>query len=87
MIRSLIFFIAVLLVYYAVKTVIRSAFSAYSGERPRTRVLKGEEMVLDPECRTYVVKERAVTRRIGKTDHSFCSDACADRYEKAHHGG
>ncbi|OGW34832.1 MAG: hypothetical protein A2010_01040 [Nitrospirae bacterium GWD2_57_9] len=86
MIRSLIFFIAIILVYYAVKTVIRSAFSAYTGERSRPRSLKGEEMILDPECRTYVIKERAVTRRIGRTVHSFCSEACADRYEKAHHG-
>ena len=38
-------------------------------------------MVLDPGCRTYVVKDRAVTRRIRGSVHSFCSEACARRYE------
>jgi hypothetical protein len=82
MIRSLLIFIFFVLVYYAVKTVFRSAISSYREEdRKRTRLM-GEEMVLDPQCRTYVPKGRAVPRRIGDELLHFCSEACAKRYEE-----
>lgn len=82
--RSLLIFIALVFLYYTLKRLFRSALRAYHEDEPRRRRLKGEDMVLDPECRTYVVKERAVTRRIKGTVHSFCSEACAQRYEDEH---
>lgn len=82
--RSLLIFVSIIVLYYALKTIFRSAMKAYH-EQPGRR-LKGEEMVLDPECRTYVIKDRAVTRRIRGSIHSFCSEACAQRYEEAHRG-
>ena len=84
MIRSLLIFIVFIVIYYALKTVIRSALKAYHGEDSTPARLKGEEMVLDPECRTYVLKDRATTRRIQGTLYSFCSEACAQRYEEKH---
>jgi YHS domain-containing protein len=81
--RSLIIFIALVILYYAIKSVFRSALRAYHEEEPRKRV-QGEEMVLDPECHTYIVKARAVTRRINGSVLSFCSETCARRYEEAH---
>ena len=87
MMRSLIVFICLVILYYALKSVVRSAIRAYQEEgKPGRRRLEGEEMVLDPECRTYIVKERAVTRRINGAVHSFCSEACARRYEEKHRG-
>ncbi len=82
MIRSLLIFFVILILYYAVKTVIRSAFTAYREEEsPRARQT-GNELVQDPQCRTYVIKERAVTRRIRGKLCSFCSEACARQYEE-----
>jgi len=81
--RSLVIFITLVVLYYAIKSVVRSAFRSYREEEPRKRA-QGEEMVLDPECRTYVIKARAVTRRINGSVLSFCSEACAQRYEEAH---
>ena len=81
MIRGILVLIFIVLVYSALRTVFRSAHRAYHGESRRAR-LKGEEMVLDPECRTYVVKDRAVIRRISGIDTFFCSESCAGRYEK-----
>jgi YHS domain-containing protein len=83
MIRSLLVFVAVVIIYYALKAVVTSALRSYHAEGARSRI-KGEEMVLDPQCRTYVIKGRAVTRRIGGSIHSFCSEECARRYEEAH---
>ncbi|VBB47542.1 conserved hypothetical protein [uncultured Desulfatiglans sp.] len=41
-----------------------------------------DEMVQDPFCGTYVPVRQAVKRSIGGKDHFFCSEACADRFEK-----
>ena len=82
MIRGVLFLFVIFVIYYALKTVVRSAVKAFhEDEQRRSRRIMGDEMVLDPECRTYVVKDRAVTRRIRGTLIHFCSDACAGRYE------
>ncbi len=86
MIRNLLVLFVVIILYYALKTVVRSALKAYHEERDIPAQLKGEEMVLDPECRTYVVRGRAMTRRIQGKLHFFCSEACAQRYEEKHRG-
>jgi YHS domain-containing protein len=87
MIRSLLIFLFIVAIYYAVRTVIRSAFRAYHHEEGNSRArLKGDELVLDPQCRTYVVKGRATTRRIGGKEYSFCSETCAREYEAKNRG-
>jgi YHS domain-containing protein len=81
MIRNLLVIAFFLIVYHSLKTVFRSARRAYHEEDPRPGLM-GEEMVLDPQCRTYVVKDRSVTRRIGGASRFFCSEACARQYEE-----
>ncbi len=82
MIRGVLFLLVIFVIYSAIKTVIRSAVKAYHGdEERRSRRIMGDEMVLDPECRTYVVKDRAVARRVRGTLVHFCSDDCARRFE------
>jgi YHS domain-containing protein len=76
MIRTLLLFILVVLTYYSLKTVIRSAFTAYHRKEERERLM-GRDMVRDPQCGTYVPKDRAVTRRIGGRVEHFCSESCA----------
>lgn len=84
MIRGILVFVCILIIYNALKTVFRSAQQAYRREDPRTRIM-GDEMVQDPECRTYVLKDRAVVRRIRGTNTYFCSEACARQYEEKNH--
>jgi hypothetical protein len=83
MIRGVLVFLIVVVIYSAIKVVVRSAVRGYyhGDEQRRGRQIMGDEMVLDPECRTYVLKDRAVARRIRGTLTHFCSDACARRYE------
>jgi YHS domain-containing protein len=83
MIRGLLFFLVIFVIYSAIKSVVRSAVKAYHEDEHKQggRQIMGDEMVMDPECRTYVVKDRAVVRRIRGTLTYFCSDACAQRYE------
>ncbi len=82
MIRNLLGLVFIIVVYYTVKTVLRYALKAYHGEDSGTAQLRGKEMVLDPECQTYVIRDRAVTRRLGGKNYFFCSDACARRYQE-----
>ncbi len=82
--RAIVYVILALVLYQAIKTVIRSAVSAYEkGEGAPRRSgsrLPGADMVQDPQCRTYVLKERAVSRRVNGSTAFFCCDACADEY-------
>lgn len=84
MMRGLLILIFLVVIYYALKAVFRSAVRSYHEEdRKRVRIM-GEDMVQDPECRTYVPKGRTVVRRIGDTQRYFCSEECAKRYEERH---
>jgi YHS domain-containing protein len=47
--------------------------------RVRERV-RGDELVKDPVCQTYVVRSRAVSRTAGGQVTYFCSRDCARRY-------
>jgi YHS domain-containing protein len=82
MIRFLLFLLVFFLIYSSLKIVVRSAIKGYrDDEKGRSRQIMGDEMVLDPECHTYVVKDRAVTRHIHGSLIHFCSESCAQRYE------
>jgi len=83
MIRAILVFILVMLVYQALKVLFRSALNAARGGDREDR-LPGAEMVQDPQCRTYIVKDRAVVRQINGERLHFCSAACADEYERSH---
>lgn len=82
MMRVLLIIILLIVAYQAAKTVFRSARDAYHRGEPRPPRVPGEEMVLDPQCRTYVVKDRAVSRRAEGATRYFCSDSCADAYAR-----
>lgn len=84
MIRAFLIFILILVAYHAAKIVFRNALSTYHGGEKRPPRIPGEEMVQDPQCRTYVVKDRALIRHIGGRAVYFCSAACADNYERGH---
>lgn len=85
MMRGLLTLVLFLILYSALKTIIRSAVHAFHREDREERPgLRGEDMVLDPQCGTYVVKERAITRRTRGTITYFCSEDCARQFESQH---
>jgi uncharacterized protein len=81
MMRPVLLLLFIAGVYWFFRAVSRAAKTAdrsYERDRPKD---VGEEMVLDPECGTYVIKSRSVTRRVGGRDRSFCGKECADKFE------
>lgn len=70
LLRLVFFFIIIYIVYSALKPLLRG------GQKPINPAQRGEQMVLDPQCQTYVPISEAVNRQ-GKF---FCSEECAKRY-------
>jgi len=78
MIRFLIFVILAYIAYRTVKAIFRPK-EEVSGAQDRGVI---DEMVQDPQCKTYVPKREAVKRTIAGATHFFCSDTCADKFQK-----
>jgi YHS domain-containing protein len=49
---------------------------------PPEKTSRGEEMVLDPECGTYVPRNDAIKSQIKGSTHYFCSTECRDKHQK-----
>jgi len=70
LLRLALLAILIYIVYSALKPLLRGDKKAAQPEQ------LGEQMVLDPQCQTYVPRSAAVARQ-GKY---FCSEECAQRY-------
>ncbi len=76
--KLIIFLIAVAILYYLFKNdQKRRVEEVAEGDSPPP---EGEDMVLDPQCKTYVSKLEAFRVREGDRIHYFCSPECRDRY-------
>jgi hypothetical protein len=71
LLRLLLFVI----VAWVIITAVRAYFVARKGSAPGPNLAtpKGEEMVLDPQCQSYVPKSEALLRK----GNYFCSEKCA----------
>lgn len=83
MIRLLILALLIFLGYTLVTAVLRSL----PGRRPQdskngndARAGRGEEMVKDPHCGTYVPRGEAIEGAVRGKTHYFCSRDCRDAY-------
>lgn len=50
---------------------------------PAEKTTRGEDMVQDPECKTYVPKNDAIKAQVGGKERYFCSADCRDKYKKS----
>ena len=48
--------------------------------------LQGDQMVQDPVCKVFVPRGSAIVRQSGSGEHCFCSQTCADEFQKLHQG-
>jgi hypothetical protein len=71
LVRLLLFIVVAWIVFMA----LRAYFIARkgSGRNPNLAKPNGEEMVLDPQCQSYVPKSEALLRK----GNYFCSEKCA----------
>ncbi len=78
-VRVLIWLIVGFLVY----TVYQACKQALNkpDKPPPEKTGRGEDMVHDPQCGTYVPKSDAVSALIDGQRHHFCSTECRDLYQ------
>jgi len=77
LLRLLFFFVLSYLIFALVRVVL-SWLRRQGGDGSRERSEKAEEMVLDPQCRSYLPKGEAIPRG----GHYFCSEECAERHAR-----
>jgi len=87
MLRFVLLLILFIIVARAFWRVVDNVIEAASGQPPRGGSggprgvpQQGVQMVRDPVCGTYVVRDRAVSLASGGGTVFFCSDACRDKY-------
>lgn len=51
--------------------------------RPENRSNRGETMVEDPQCGTYLPQSDAIKAHIHGQEHYFCSQKCLKDYKKS----
>lgn len=80
--RALMFAAYVLIAWYVARAVLRWLLqSPPKPERRDAGLPPDADMVRDPECGVYVLKERAVTKVIRGSVLCFCSEDCAAKNE------
>jgi uncharacterized protein len=81
MIRLLIF---LLIVYFGYRAVKRLVGSLFLPQDKYAEVEQDTDLIADPHCGTYFLKQSGVKADIqGKTVY-FCSSACRDAYMQEH---
>ena len=71
---------------YLVYRIARSWLRSLSGPGPQDSDETSQqeaELIQDPQCGTYFLKQRGVTAQVGGQTLYFCSKTCRDAYLKA----
>jgi YHS domain-containing protein len=71
------------LLFYLGYCLIRTFFRALPGQKgspPPAKGPRGEEMVQDPHCGTYLPRGDALVKTVRGEKHYFCSEACRDAF-------
>ena len=81
--RFLIWALLLLVVWRALRTLFAGIVQGASAPPPPAPgpPEKGELMVRDPVCGTFVLPSRSVSMRDRRGTHHFCSDRCRQSYQ------
>ena len=80
----LLWILRVLVVLFVMRLLLRAVVPRRVGAPARSRQTRreriGGELVRDPQCGTYIPKDRAVVSGSGAKALYFCSTTCRDQY-------
>ena len=79
MVRLLLWIITFYLIYTVFQFIKQAFFKPPAP--PLEKTARGEEMIQDPQCGTYVPRNDAVTGQLKGTTHYFCSTDCQHKYQ------
>ncbi len=78
MIRLLLLAILFFLAYTVYTALIRTLPRGRDASLPREKTRRGEDMVQDPRCGTYIPRSGAVEKTVKGKRYFFCSEECRD---------
>lgn len=79
MIRLLLLCVLCYLGYALFRTFMRK-LPGHRNEPPAAKSSRGEEMVQDPQCGTYLPRGDALSKTVQGQKYYFCSAACRDAF-------
>jgi len=82
MIRFILYGVLIYLGYRILKPLVASFMKSAEDNPPAS---SGDtELIRDPHCETYFLRQRGVEARIGGRKVYFCSEECRDKYMLTH---
>lgn len=87
MIRLIIFGFIIYLAYRFIKSWGKSLFPSDNQGAPVKSSSEPTELIRDPQCGVYFLRQRGIESRIGGKTLSFCSEKCRDEYLEKHPNG
>jgi YHS domain-containing protein len=82
--RIFLYAILVWIAYFLVKKVAKTFFSASVPQDRHSGAVSDAELIQDPQCGAYFMKQKGIKGIVdGKVIH-FCSEQCYGRYLKRH---
>ncbi len=82
MIRYLVFAFLAYFAYRLVKSWLRSLLPP--DDEGEQQSPQEAELIQDPECGTYFLRQRGIPARVDHETLYFCSEACRDKYLQKH---
>ncbi|MGB5219207.1 MAG: YHS domain-containing protein [Smithella sp.] len=80
MVKFIISVFVVYFLYQIFKKVGQLKPADHKDNQPPFSSDKGEELIEDPVCHTYVPVSQAYKKEISGRDYYFCSKQCSDKY-------
>ncbi len=90
MVRLILYALLAYLSYRLFKLLARKLFPSNFADGEGGDAVTGDrntELIQDPECGTYFLKQRGVTATVQGKRLYFCSEACRDGYLARHRNG
>lgn len=83
MLRLLVFAMLAWGAYHLIKKLIRAYFAAFDNREERHGSDLDAELIRDPQCGAYFMKQKGVKGVIDGQVVHFCSQQCYDRYRRS----
>ncbi len=83
MTRFFVYAILAWLAYFLVKKILKELFAS-SGTRETPGAPSDTELIRDPECGAYFMKQKGIKGIVNGNVMHFCSEQCYDKYLKSH---
>jgi YHS domain-containing protein len=79
MLRLILVALLLMALFFIVRNLVRDMKAP---KAPRTVSGARDQMVQDPVCRVYVLRDSALTTTVGEQTYYFCSKECAQVFER-----